>query len=165
MTKTKMKLAALLLLFFATLASSSLAFAQGDKGTSAKSVQRLNKAPVNKDVLQVRLPRPVETTLKNGLSVIVLEQHKLPTVAFVLWVKGGALNDPKNLPGLAETSASMLREGTAKRNSSQIATATDQLGATLSTNAAFGSGITSVSISGLVESADKQAATARGAAL
>ncbi|MDP9268619.1 MAG: insulinase family protein [Acidobacteriota bacterium] len=160
MTKTQMKRAASVLLFFAALAICSPALAQqpgGDKGTSAKSVQRLNKAPVSHEVLQVQLPRPTETKLKNGLSVIVLEQHKLPTVAFVLWVKGGALADPKDLPGLAETSAAMLREGTAKRNSSQIATATDQLGATLSTNAAFGSGITSVSISGLVESADKMA--------
>src|SRR2546423_112812 len=160
MTKTKMKIAASLLLFFATLTSSSLAFAQqpgADKGTSAKSVQRLNHAPVSHDVLQVKLPRPVETKLKNGLSVIVLEQHKLPTIAFVLWVKGGALDDPKNLPGLAETSAAMLREGTATRNSAQIAGATDQLGATLSSSAVYGRGTTSVTIWGVVEPADKMA--------
>ena len=156
-TNITMKSAVTFVLFFAALSPLALAQEAGGKGTSAKSVQRFNRAPVNKDVLQVKLPRPVETKLKNGLSVIVLEQHKLPTVAFVLWVKGGALDDPKNLPGLAETSAAMLREGTAKRNSSQIASATDQLGATLGTSAGFGSGITSVSVSGLVESADKMA--------
>jgi zinc protease len=139
-------------------ALSSTAFAQGDKGASVKSVQRLNRAPVNQAVLQVKLPRPTETRLPNGLTVLVLEQHKLPTVAFVLWVKTGALHDPKGMPGLSDFTADMMREGTATRNSAQIAGETDALGATLSTNAAYGSGTTSVSISGLVESADKMLA-------
>lgn len=130
------------------------AFAQ-EKAESPKQVQRLNRAPVNKDVLQVKLPRPTETKLPNGLTVLVLEQHKLPTVSFVLWVKAGALNDPKEKPGLAEFTAALIREGTKKRDSAQIAAETDQMGATLSTGAAYGSALSSVSISGLVESADR----------
>jgi zinc protease len=142
----------LLFLIFAALSFPALG---QDKGTSAKAVQRLNRAPVNKDILQIKLPRPTETTLPNGLTVLVLEQHKLPTVSFVMWVKTGALQDPRNLPGLSEFTAAMMREGTAKRNSQQIAAETDQLGATLATGAGYGSGISSVSIAGLVESADK----------
>jgi len=151
MHKTKTLFASLLLLFVALSASAQ----ETDKGASPKSVQRLNRAPVNKDVLKVKLPRPVETKLPNGLSVLVLEQHKLPTVAFVLWVKSGALHDPKDTPGLSETTAAMMREGTAKRTSVQIAAETDQLGATLNTSAGYGSGLTTVAISGLVENADK----------
>src|SRR4051812_40807448 len=128
MHKTRSLIAFLVLIF---AASSSFAQQPNDKGTSAKAVQRLNRAPVNKDVLQVKLPRPVETKLPNGLTVLVLEQHKLPTISFVLWVKSGQLHDPKNMPGLSEFTAANMREGTAKRNSAQIAAETDQLGATL----------------------------------
>ena len=43
-----------------------------------KNVQRLNRAPVNAEVLRVSLPRPQEFKLPNGLTVLILEQHKLP---------------------------------------------------------------------------------------
>jgi zinc protease len=151
MHKTRSLIASFVLIF-----AAFSAFAQeSDKGVSAKSVQRLNRAPISKEVLQVKLPRPVETKLPNGLTVLVLEQHKLPTIAFVLWVKAGSLNDPKEMPGLSEFTAAMIREGTPKRNSAQIAAETDQLGATLNTGAAYGSALTNISISGLAESADK----------
>ena len=52
-----------------------------DKSTSMKAVQRLNRAPVNQEVLKVNLPRPVKITLSNGLTLLVLERHKLPTIA------------------------------------------------------------------------------------
>jgi hypothetical protein len=62
---------------------SSLALAQGGapatqqqttKGTVIKG-----KAPVNKEVLKVKLPRAEEATLKNGLRVVLLPAHKVPT--------------------------------------------------------------------------------------
>ena len=109
----------------------------GEKGTAVSEVQRLNRAPVNKEVLRVKLPRPRETKLANGLTVLVLEQHKLPTVAFTLWVKTGALADPKDLPGLAKATAEMLREGTSHRSSAQLAADVDGLGASLGASAGF----------------------------
>jgi zinc protease len=130
------------------------AFAQGH-GDSISHVERLNRAPVNKQVLQVHLPRPSETKLPNGLTVLVLEQHRLPTVAFTLWIKAGALDDPKDLPGLAKFTADMLREGTAHRSSSQLAADIDDIGATLNASAAFGSSISTISASGLVENTDR----------
>ena len=127
----------------------------GEKGSSASEVQRLNRAPVNKEVLRVKLPRPRQTKLSNGLTVLVLEQHKLPTVAFTLWVETGALADPKDLPGLAKATAEMLREGTAHRSSAQIAADVDGLGASLAASAEFGADTTAVSASGLSESMDR----------
>ena len=102
----------------------------GDTKQLPSKVQRLNKAPVNNEILKVKLPHPVEVTLPNGLTVLVLEQHRLPTVYYSLWIKSGALSDPKDAPGLASFTADLLREGTAKRNSTQIATELDELGAT-----------------------------------
>jgi len=48
---------ALLIMFL--LAASLVNAQETDKSVSAKAVQRLNRAPVNKQVLQVKLPRPI----------------------------------------------------------------------------------------------------------
>jgi predicted Zn-dependent peptidase len=127
----------------------------GEKGTAVSEVQRLNRAPVSKEVLRVKLPRPRETKLANGLTVLVLEQHKLPTVAFTLWVKTGALADPKDLPGLAKATAEMLREGTTHRTSAQLAADVDGLGANLMASAEFGADTSTVFASGLSESTER----------
>ena len=127
----------------------------GEKGTASSEVQRLNRAPVNKEVLRVKLPRPRQIKLANGLTILVLEQHKLPTVAFTLWVETGALADPKDLPGLAKATAEMLREGTAHRSSAQLAADVDGLGASLGASADFCADTSTISASGLSESVDR----------
>ena len=38
-----------------------------DKSTPTSKVERLNRAPVSKEILNVKLPRPVETVLPNGI--------------------------------------------------------------------------------------------------
>jgi len=137
---------------------AALAVAQGpagNKGTSVKNVQKLGKAPINNQPLQITLPKPVQKKLPNGLTVLILERHKLPTINMTLWVKSGALDDPKDMPGLASFTADMLREGTTKRTSEQIATEVDSLGATLGASADFGQSYSVVNASGLVASADK----------
>ena len=130
---------------------ASPTFAQapgGDKGTSSSKVVRLNRAPVNKEILRVKLPRPVIEKLPNGLTVVMLEDHKLPTVAFNMWIRPGQLADPKDLPGVASFTAGMLREGTAKRSSAQIANEVDSLGASLDATSTFGASFSSITASG-----------------
>src|SRR5580658_447372 len=127
------------------------AFAQGqDKSAPASSVQRLNRAPVNKDVLRVQLPRPTVVKLKNGLTIVLEEDHKLPTIAFTMWIRPGQLADPSDLSGVASFTAGMLRAGTEKRTSEQIASEVDSLGATLDASSRFGVSYTSVNASGLI---------------
>jgi zinc protease len=128
---------------------------EGDKGTSVSAVVRKNRAPVNKEILRVKLPEPQEFKLANGLTVLVLERHELPTVTMALWIETGALADPKDLPGLASFTADMLREGTTHRSSAQLAADVDDIGATLNTSADFGSSTSTVSASGLVDNLDK----------
>jgi zinc protease len=130
------------------------AVAADAKQLSSKA-QRLNKVPINHDILKSVLPHPVEVTLPNGLTVLILEQHRLPTVYYSLWIKSGALSDPKNIPGLAVFTADVLRDGTAKRNNGQIAFELDQMGAECTVNAEFGSNLTTITSSGLTEFADK----------
>lgn len=144
-------LAALVLVAFAAPVAPT-AGAQ-EKSMPMSQVQRLNRAPVNKEVLRVQLPRPTVVKLKNGLTILLLENHKLPTIAFSLWIRPGQLADPSDLPGLASFAAGMLREGTERRTSAQIANETDSLGASLSATAAFGSSYLSVDASGLTSDA------------
>ena len=129
--------------------------AHEEHGASLSKVERLNRAPVSKEILKVTLPRPVISKLPNGLTLLVLEQHKLPTVAFGLWIQSGAMTDPKDLPGLASFTAEMLTEGTSHRSSVQLATDVDSIGANLSAYAQFGSNITHVVASGLAANTDR----------
>ncbi|MGO9275593.1 MAG: M16 family metallopeptidase [Terriglobia bacterium] len=129
--------------------------AQEQHGASVSKVVRLNRAPVSKEILQVKLPRPVISKLPNGLTLLVLERHKLPTVAFSLWIESGAMTDPKEMPGLAAFTADMLREGTTHRSSSQLSGDVDNMGATLNAFAQFGSNTTQISASGLAPNADR----------
>lgn len=133
--------------------STGLARAQ-DKSTPLGKIERLNRAPVNKEILRVQLPRPTIVKLPNGLTLILIEDHKLPTVTFTMWINPGQLGDPGGLPGLASFTADMLREGTARRTSSQIASEADSLGATLNANAPFGASYTAINAAGLAGDAE-----------
>lgn len=121
-----------------------------EKATPLSKIERLNRAPVNKEILRVQLPRPTVAKLPNGLTVILIEDHKLPTVAFTMWITPGQLGDPDEIPGLASFTADMLRQGTERRTSAQLAAEVDSLGATLNANSAFGASYTTVTASGLV---------------
>jgi predicted Zn-dependent peptidase len=113
------------------------------------------KAPVSKEVLNVKLPKAYETKLSNGLQVIVLEQHKLPTFTMQMVVLSGGLTDPQDYHGAAQFTSALLREGTKTRNSKQIAEQVDSLGATLAANATLSSPTSTVVASGLTESLDQ----------
>jgi predicted Zn-dependent peptidase len=114
------------------------------------TVERKNRAPVSRQILQVKLPKPVEAKLKNGLTVLILEDRRAPYVTLQLVLGGaGALFEPAEMAGLAHATALMLNEGTASRTSVQIAEEVDRLGAGLSAGAGFGSPDAAVSASGL----------------
>ncbi len=130
--------------------------AQQDKSVPLSQVERKNRAPVSKEILKVTLPKPTETTLPNGLTVLILEDHKLPQITVQLQIMGaGSLYEPAATPGLASITAQMLTQGTATRNSQQIAEQIDQAGASLNTFAPFGSSSAAISASGLSDTFDK----------
>jgi zinc protease len=100
----------------------------------------------------LNLPTPEETTLANGLRVVVVEQSRLPLVSFRLALRAGDAFDPPEMSGLADMLTSMLVEGTQSRTSRQIAEEVARLGATL--NAAASSDYTTVAASALASFAD-----------
>ncbi|HEY2923376.1 MAG TPA: pitrilysin family protein [Candidatus Eisenbacteria bacterium] len=81
----------------------------------------------------VKLPMAKRFRLPNGLTVLVVENHRLPIVASTLVLRSGSAQDPQDLPGLSGYTASMLDEGTQKRDALAIANELHSLGASLNT--------------------------------
>ena len=138
---------------------SSAAFAQGgaapQQQQTTKGAVIKGKAPVNQEVLKVKLPRAEEATLKNGLQVVLLRSTKVPTFNMQMVVLSGGLSDPANYHGLANFTAALLREGTTKRSSKEISEQVDAIGATLNANAGLSSMTSTVTAAGLVENFDQ----------
>ncbi len=127
-----------------------------DKSIPTSKVERLNRAPVSKDILKVKLPRPIETILPNGINLMILEDHRFPLVTVQFDINGaGPMYEPSGQPGLAGATARLLAEGTKTRTSKQIAEQIDSLGASLSASAGFGSGSAAVAASGLSDTFER----------
>ena len=123
---------------------------------SSKAVVIKGKAPVSEEVLRVRLPRPSEFTLPNGLHLIVLQDRRVPRITMQLFVPGaGGYYDPAELPGLASVASAMMREGTATRTSAQLSEQLDTIAAFLTVGTGMSSTDATVSGSCLTEHADK----------
>jgi zinc protease len=155
MTKTlKITLAIISIAIFAVAA-----YAQetaGQNPTSTKGAVIKGKAPVNKQVLQVKLPAAQEATLKNGLHVVLLESnHRLPLFSMQLVINSGGFSDPADMRGMASMTAGLMREGTAKHNSREISEALDTIGASFAANSGVSSFTTDVTASGLTENLDQ----------
>ncbi len=79
---------------------------------------------------------PTRSVTSNGMTVLFLEQHFLPTVEIHALVKVGSAQDPPDKAGLANLTASLLDEGTVARTSRQIAEQIDFVGGSLGAHAA-----------------------------
>ena len=98
------------------------------------------KAPVNKEILKVALPKPQEADLSNGVHLIVLEDHRAPQVFFQMIIDGaGGYYDPPSIPGLATFTAALMREGTTTKTSEQISEQLDRLAAAVGVGAGLSS--------------------------
>ena len=76
------------------------------------------KVPVSSEVIRIKLPRAQEASLSNGAHLMVLEDHRVPSVQFeIIMIGGGGYYDPEDLPGLADTTASLMDEGTTSKTS------------------------------------------------
>lgn len=96
-----------------------------------------NTVPQAGPAPQAKLPTPKRFTMPNGLTVYVIQEHKLPLVSATLMLRSGSAQDPPNLPGLAGFASTMLDEGTSKRDALGIANELHGLGASLSTGSSL----------------------------
>jgi zinc protease len=127
----------------------------GGNPTKAAGTVLKNKAPVSKELLRVKLPKPKEADLSNGVHLIVLEDHRTPQVNFSMIIDGaGGYYDPPAMPGLAGFTAALMREGTVTRTSEQISEQLDRLASAVTVGAGISSPFATVNGNGLTNNLD-----------
>ena len=99
--------------------------------TMEKGAVQREAPPAAQPRKEVHFPAIVRSTTSNGLELDVVELHQLPVVQLRLVIRSGGATDPADLPGLAQLTAAMLKEGTYKKSSQKLAEAVDFLGASL----------------------------------
>jgi len=76
-------------------------------------------------------PRFREARVRNGLEIVLVENHRLPIVSVQLSIPTGSVHDPAGKRGVAEMVSDLLTKGTASRSADQIAAAIEGVGGNL----------------------------------
>lgn len=136
-----------------SVASLSAQAPQGQQQPSDfKGVVRKNLAPISNEILRVKFPKPTETKLKNGMTLLVIEDHRSPTVSVEIAMPFSGLNEPMESYGLSSATAEMLTLGTKTLNAREIAEKLADLGASM--GASTGERYSYIRFSGLTENLD-----------
>lgn len=93
-----------------------------------------SKVPTPGPAPEIKIGKGETFELKNGLKVIVVENHKLPRVAFNLVLDFEAIMEGENA-GYASMAGDLLRTGTTTKNKAEIDESIDFIGANLNTSA------------------------------
>ena len=112
---------------------------------SAQAVDR-SKPPTLPPPPALKLPAIQTATLPNGLTLAVVEVHKVPVVDVQVLVDAGAARDPADLPGLATFTALMLQQGAGTRSALDVADEAAFLGAQLNTTATADGAVASLHV-------------------
>jgi predicted Zn-dependent peptidase len=86
-------------------------------------------APAGGAARDIAFPAIARSTLPNGLELNTVSSTQLPVVYLQLVIRSGNETNPADLPGLAGLVADMLREGTTRRSSAELAEEIEFLGA------------------------------------
>lgn len=84
---------------------------------------------------RVHLPPVTRTTLKNGLTVLMMPSQRLPLVDFRLVVNAGSAQDPAGKEGLASLTSDLLTQGAGSRDAQRIAEDIEFVGGALAASA------------------------------
>jgi zinc protease len=85
---------------------------------------------------EVKVPAIWENKLANGLRVLGIQNTEVPLVQFDIVIDGGQMLEDINKVGVANMMARMLTQGTQKKTPLELEEAIQQLGATITVNAA-----------------------------
>lgn len=94
-----------------------------------------SQAPAPLPPHPIFIPAARETVLPNGLTIVVVEDTRLPLISYRLAFRVGSAFDPPGLPGLTDLLAGLLPEGTESKTSREIANEVARMGASLSAGA------------------------------
>jgi predicted Zn-dependent peptidase len=76
----------------------------------------------------VRMPPYQRVQLPNGATLLLMERHDVPLIAFQAQLRGGVVAEAANQSGSASLLAQLLTKGAGKRNALQFAEAVAQVG-------------------------------------
>jgi zinc protease len=124
-------------------------------GTNATSADR-STLPMPQTFPDAPFPDFEQTTLRNGMRLIVAERNAVPVVRFSLQLDAGYAADQFAAPGVATMTMEMLDEGTATMDALEINDTLLRLGAQLSSGANLDSSV--VGLSALKENLDESLA-------
>jgi zinc protease len=91
--------------------------------------------------------------LENGLRILVLEDHRLPRMALRLTVRRGEASVERSRAGLASFTAELMKRGAGGRDALALASAVDEIGATLGVSAGWDA--MGVAVTGLSRDEDR----------
>ncbi len=89
------------------------------------------KAPLSKEAPKFEMATPSKFTLKNGLKVIVVENHKVPRVSFQIYTDRGPIAEGEKA-GLTGAVGTLMMAGTKSRSKDQLNEEIDFIGASVS---------------------------------
>ena len=93
--------------------------------------QAPTRAPAPGPVKPATLPDFQETTLRNGLRMMLVESHRQPVVSIALMMPAGNVYDPAGREGLADLVSSVLTKGAGSRTAEQVASAIEGVGGSI----------------------------------
>lgn len=98
---------------------------------------------------RVRRPAHRREHLDNGLTVLIIEDQRLPAISLTLLLPAGGGTDPPGQAGTASLVAGLLNKGSRRRDADSLAVAIDDMGASYSARTGRDSLV--VSLAGLSE--------------
>nr|MBC7612289.1 insulinase family protein [Pseudopedobacter sp.] len=85
----------------------------------------------------ITIPDPVSYKLANGITLLVVEDHKLPKVSASLFIDAGPITEGKKA-GVMSMMGQMLNEGTTTMSKAEFDEAVDRIGADVSLSSSGG---------------------------
>lgn len=99
-----------------------------------------------------RAPRPYrfppfeKRALPSGIQLVVAPVSKLPVVTVLMVIEAGATTDPAGRDGLAQLTARLIPEGTARSTGTEFAERLERLGASVEAHADWDVGVARVTV-------------------
>jgi zinc protease len=109
----------------------------GAPAAGRDTVPRANRQPPPPAMASrpMQFPAYTESTLPNGLRLLVVESHARPLASLDLYVRTGSAADPAGKLGLARLTADLLTKGSPGRTAKQIAEQIEGAGGSLDASA------------------------------
>ena len=117
--------------------------------SAAPSIAHRSDPPALAPERPVAWPKRTVRTLPNGMQVVLAESRAFPKLSAHLYFRSGNAVVSHSAPGLADLTATVLRTGTASRESRRIEEDLRRMGASLGTSS--GADSSAISAAGLAE--------------